>query len=246
MGFFDSFFGKSQQRDLSAAHDRATGLVNTGYDKAERASTQGYGDARGYIDPYIQSGRRASTGYENALGLNGRGGFDEAMGQFGMFAAPEQAATQNALSAVMRRYNAGQGGGGPSGGLNLAVARTAADRFAQTRNGWLDRMNGMGQQGWQASQAGAGLATDYGNRMADYATGRAGTLAGNEINYGNALAASRSTGINNLFKVGELGVKVAAAAMGVPPVGGSGGSGGSQPSGSYGQYGKSWQPVMTY
>lgn len=219
MGFFDSFFGKSQQRDLSAARDRATGLVNTGYDRAEQASTQGYNDARGYIDPYIQSGRRASTSYENALGLNGRGGYDEAMGQFGMFAQPEQEATRNALSDVMRRYNAGRGGGGPSGGLNLAVARTAADRYAQTRNSWLDRINAQGQQGWQASQAGAGLASDYGNQMANYAIGRAGTLAGNEINYGNALAASRSTGLNNLFKIGEIGGKIAAAAA----TGGKGG-----------------------
>jgi hypothetical protein len=245
MGFFDSFFGKSQQRDLSAARDRATGLVNSGYDRAENYATQGRDSSLSYINPYIESGGRAETAYDDAIGLNGRNALSRSMGDFEAYAAPEQAATQNALTATLRRYNAGNGGGGPSGGLALATARTYADRYGDMRSRWLDRIGGRGQQGFQASQAGAGIQSDYYGRMGDYATGRSGTLAGNEINYGNALAASRGTGINNLLKVGEIGGKIAAAAMGVPPVGGSTGSG-SQPSGSYGQYGKSWQPVMTY
>lgn len=207
MGFFaDLFGGAAGKRAANQAAEAQSAYINTGYDRAEKATGQGYSDARGYIDPYIQSGRRASTTYENALGLNGRGGYDEAMGQFGMYAAPEQDATRNALSAVMRRYNAGQGGGGPSGGLNLAVARTAADRYAQTRNNWLDRMQGQGQMGYQASQAGVGLASDYGNRMADYATGRATGLANTETQRQSNIYQAGQQGTNNLLKgLGFLG-----------------------------------------
>jgi hypothetical protein len=223
MGFFaDLFGGASGKRAANQAAEAQSAYINTGYDRAEKATGQGYSDARGYIDPYIQSGRRASTGYENALGLNGRGGYDEAMGQFGMYAAPEQDATRNALSAVMRRYNAGNGGGGPSGGLNLAVARTAADRYAQTRNGWLDRMNGMGQQGFQASQAGAGLATDYGKRMADYATGRATGLANTETQRIMGVQQAKQQGQNNMLKA--VGGAAQLAMMGFSP-----GPGGTTP-----------------
>jgi len=211
MAFFDSFFGKSQARDISAAHDRSLGLVNTGYDRAERYATQGRDEALGYINPYIKSGQQASQVYNNALGLGDTAGYNQAQSLYNQFSAPEQEATRNALSNQYRQYN--RSSGGYSGGAALASARVAADRYGQSRNNWLGLINGQQQQGFQASQAGAGLSSDYGNRMGDYATGRAGTLASNEINYGNALAASRGTGVNNLLKIGEVGGKIAAAAM---------------------------------
>jgi hypothetical protein len=38
------------------------------------------------------------------------------------------------------------------------------------------------------------------------AIGRGTTLAGNSVNFGNAMAANRNTGINNLMGVASLGV----------------------------------------
>jgi hypothetical protein len=216
MGFFsDLFGGASGKKAANAAAEAQSAYINTGYDKAEKATGQGYSDARGYIDPYIQSGRRASTSYENALGLNGRGGFDEAQGQFDMYSAPEQAATRNALGATLRRYNAGNGGGGNSGGLALATARTYADRYNQYRQQWLDRVQGQGQQGWQASQAGAGLATDYGNRTADYALGRATGLANTETQRQQNIYQAGVQGQQNLMK--GLGFLGGAAISGFTP-----------------------------
>jgi hypothetical protein len=48
----------------------------------------------------------------------------------------------------------------------------------------------------------AGLRANRG----DMAIGRGTTLAGNSVNFGNAMAANRNTGINNLMGVASLGV----------------------------------------
>jgi hypothetical protein len=205
MAFFsDLFGGASGKRAANNAAAASSAYINSGYDKAEASSRGGYDQANAYISPYIQSGRQASQTYNNALNLNGQDGFNQAQAQYNQFAAPEQEATRNALSNQYRQYN--RGSGGFSGGAALASARTFNDRYAQSRNNWLGLINGQQQQGFQASQAGAGLATDQGNRMGDYAIGRNTGLANTETQRQQNVYAAGQQGTNNMFNVlGFLG-----------------------------------------
>lgn len=209
MGFLDSFFGKSQKRDISAANADATAMVNKGYGQARGETNTGYDQAFGYIDPYVQSGGKASQLYDDAIGL---GNYDNALTAFNAdpFRAGMQESAGREADRLFRRYNPT----GQTGTSQLAVTRMMGDRYAQDVGDFRNRLMGRAGQGQQFAQLGAGLSTERGNALAGLSTGQAMTLAGNRINYGNALAANRNTGLNNLFKIAEIGAKAARAASG--------------------------------
>lgn len=184
MGFFNSFFGIDQRKDLKRANAQA-----------ESALSQGYGDQTGYynqaigtLSPYQKQGTAANDMYYNALGTNGADAQNTAINTITSNPLFQGQLEQDS-NAVARRLNAvGQGGGGLA---NLAAQRV----FQQTAGNWLDRYRDAGNQGFQASGAVAGLQQGLG----DNAMGYGATKAGNAINYGNALASSRNIGINNLL-----------------------------------------------
>ena len=206
--------GTSQQKDLKASKGAADSALSQGYTGA----MGDYKTAQGMYDPYVKQGQQANSMYGNALGLNGV----DAQKSFGAnYAAADQFREQNAdfaNNALMRQYNAK--GMGNSGTAALATQRASLERGSQDYNNYLNRLQGQGQQGFQATGAQAGLQQGMGDMTYGYGQQR----AGNEINYGNALAQSRSTGINNLMGLAGLGLKGYGAYQGMPSAGGSGGS----------------------
>ena len=102
MGFFSDFMGTSQQKDLKASKAASDAALSQGYSTAQG----NYSTAQGMYDPYVQSGRKASGMYENALGLNGV----DAQKSFGAnYAASDPFREQNAdfaNNALMRQFNA--------------------------------------------------------------------------------------------------------------------------------------------
>jgi len=214
MGFLDSFFGKSQARDINAANTEATGMIRGGYAQAGKDTRAGYDQAFGYLDPYMQSGGKASQLYDDAIGL---GNYDNAFAQFNAdpFRQGMQDQAGREADRLFRRYNpTGQGGTS-----QLAVTRMMGDRYATDVGDFRNRLQGRAGQGQQMAQMGAGMATDRGNTLAGLATGQATTLAGNRINYGNALAANRNTGFNNILGIAGLATNAYGASMGVPKKG---------------------------
>lgn len=156
---------------------------------------QGYDQSQGYynqaadlFDPYAEAGTKANDFYTNALGLNG----DEARaGAIGTLTSNPlfQGQLAQESNALMKNLNArGQSGGGLA---NIAGQRV----FQQTAGNWLDRYRDAGSQGFQATGAQAGIRTGQG----DNAYGFGASKAGQQINYGNALAESRGIGVNNLL-----------------------------------------------
>jgi hypothetical protein len=208
-GFFSDFLGKSQQKDLANSKAQADAALGQGYGTAQG----NYKTAQGMYDPYRQQGQQANALYGNALGLNGV----DAQKAFGAnFAASDPFRQQNAdfaNNSLMRQYNAR--GMGNSGTAALATQRASLERGSQDYNNYLNRLQGQGQQGFQATGAQAGLEQG----MGDLAYGYGQQQAGNAINYGNALAQSRSIGVNNLMGMGGLALKAAGAAYGMPPMG---------------------------
>ena len=143
---------------------------------------------------------------------------------------------------------------GDSGAAALASSRANLERGSQDYNGYMNRLQGLGQEANQANASAASMI--YGNgqdqahmrygygqdlaqnqgQQAGYAVQQGQQVsgledqytqlrAGNRINFGNAMASNRSTGINNLLNAAGT---IASAVSGMPKMGGpSGGPGGS-------------------
>lgn len=206
MSFFNDFFGKTQQRDLTSGFNQSNATINEYGDKSRDAYAAGATEAKGYYQPWAESGRRGQTAYEDSLGLNGAQGGQNALMMYQNGRNPyldyEQDMAQRGLD---RAANAR--GMSRSGVSQLAAARARQGLGYQDYQGWQNRLMGVGQQGFQADQARAGIAQQAGQYAADSYAGQGQQLAGNAINYSNALAQSRNTGINNLLGVAGLGLK---------------------------------------
>lgn len=262
MGFFGSFTGSDQRKDMRRGYADSNAMMDKGYGEAQRNLGTGYNTAEGAygqarsdigggygnaltalnrgtsqavsaFQPYSQSGQSANTMYGNALGLNGAAAQQTFMRNYQ--ADPfRDANNQFATNALMQQMNArGMSG---SGVAAAAVAQESLRRGSQDYNAYLDRLLGMQGQGMQTANALAGLYANQGQQAAQYGynqgsdlaniqgqkasmgynygqnqanlnTDLATTKAGNRINYGNALAASRSIGANNLIGLGGLALK---------------------------------------
>lgn len=206
MGIFDAFTGRSQKKDIQAANAQATAQVNRGYDRADGAVGEARTGAQGYLQPYGEGGVRYNALYQDAMGLNGAEGGQRAQSAYTAAQNPyldyEQGRAENAL---MRSFNAR--GQSNSGASSLAAARARMDLGYRDRENWMSRLGQQQGQGLQVAGQQAGIETGYGDRMADLATGRAGTLAANSINYGNALASTRGIGVNNLMSLAGTAIK---------------------------------------
>lgn len=200
MGFFGSFFGNDQRKDLQRANAQATQALDKGY----ADSMQRYDQAAGLLDPYAQSGAEGNAMYAALLR-----GDPDAIAQFN--ANPIlQGNIGQASNAMMRYLNAR---GGAAGGTGAAAMQRVGQQGAMQ---FLDQYRGLGQQGFQAAGAQAGIRQGQG----DAAYGFGATKAGQAINYGNAMAGTRNIGINNLLNLAGTGIKAATAAYGAPGGGG--------------------------
>lgn len=142
--------------------------------------------------------------YGHAIGL----GTDEqrTAAQSRYFSDPAMSAILGQSSnRLLRQLNAR--GNTYGGKAALAGARVGLENY----EGWLNRLMGQGQQGGQYAGQQAAIRSGQG----DLRYGFGATKAGQEINYGNARAENRNTGINNLLNIASTaadGVKAAAAA----------------------------------
>ena len=213
MSFFQDFFGKTQQKDLSAGRAQADATINQYGDRARSAYQQGADQASGYYAPWSQSGQRGQTAYENSLGLNGDTGAQDALAMYKSASNPSLGYMQDqAQLGIDRAANAR--GFLNSGGNALAAAKARMDLGYQDYQNWQNNIRGVGQQGYAADAARAGIAQNAGQYAANSYQGQGEALAGNAINYSNALAASRNIGINNLLGVAGVGVRAVDAANG--------------------------------
>ena len=201
MGFLDNLTGGSSRRDIRAAQAQADQALSQGYQQ----SNQYYDQASGLLDPYVQSGGQGQQFYNSLLGLNGADQRAEAQGVItsdplwsGKFAQDS--------NAVLRQMNAR--GAGAGGAAALAGQRVLTQNYDNA----LARYQQLGQQGFAATGAQAGLRQAQG----DNAYGYGATRAGNYINTGNAVAGTRSTGMNNLLGLLGTGINAYAAMSGMP------------------------------
>lgn len=205
MSFFDSLFGKSQGRDLAAANAAATAHLQRGYDEGASTYKQYADEAKGYFQPWAERGARSQGVYEDSLGLNGEAGGRNALMTYRNGSNPYFDYEMERMQRGMDRA-ANARGNLNSGAHALAVSRARMERGYGDYQGWQNRLMQSGQQGFGADQARAGIAQGTGQYLSDARMGLGQQMAGNAINYGNAQAANRMTGINNLMRLGGLGI----------------------------------------
>lgn len=204
MGFLDNLTGGASRRDLRAAQAQSDQALQQGFDQ----SNQRYDQAAGMLDPYARGGQQGQEFYNNLLGLNGADA--RATSQGVITSDPQWSGKFAADSNAMLKYmNArGQGAGGAAA---LAGQRVLSQNYGNA----MDRYMQLGQQGMQATGQQAGIRQQQG----DNAYGYGATRAANYQNMGNALAGTRSTGINNITGLLGTGLQAMAAANGMPTTG---------------------------
>lgn len=190
MGLLGSFLGTDQKKDLQSAKAASDAALSSGYSKAYADDTS----AVSSYDPYVQSGQQNQKFYDDLQGLNGPEAQAAAQKVY-----QQDPYAQNALgqseNALTRLGNA-QGYG--AGKYALAGQRVANDAYSAWKGTYA---TGAGQ-GLQAASGQSNALQNRGNLSYGYGASQ----AGQETNYGNAMAAGRSTGINNLLGVAGLAV----------------------------------------
>lgn len=225
MGLFDDFLGKSQKRDLQSGKANADRAMQQGYDEAAGIGRDYYDKSTSYLAPFIDRGNRAGSMYDNALGVNGRGAQRQFMASYADNDPFRQQNLDAATQAIRRQYNAR--GMDTSGNALLAAARASQERGSTDYNAYLNRLQGAQGQGAQFASQGAGMAGQFGNALMGMRYGYGQQQAGNDISYANALAASRTAGIQNLMGLGGAALKAyAGSGFGAPAPGGGAGAGG--------------------
>jgi len=224
MSFFSDLLGKSSAKAATQLGQRNASQINSGYDSANTYAGQGYEASTNRLSPYEQQGQKGFGAYNDALGINGDAARQQ---QFQTFQSDPfmQYARQNSgneVNALFRKY--GAQGMANSGASGLAVSRAAGERAQGDVNNWMNRLQGLGGQGFQAAGALAGNDQQYYGGMADRAVGRSNALVGNDTNATMAANNARQGGINNLLSIfGTISGAAARAASG------SGGGGGGKP-----------------
>jgi hypothetical protein len=202
------------------------------YRQARDDASGGTSRAVSRLDAYGGQGgyQNASRMYGDALGANG----GEAQQRFvqGFQGDPFRAQNEQfAQNALAKQY--ASRGMLNSGTAALASARASQERGSQDYNSYLDRLRAMAGDGASMASQAAGYEANGGNALASLASQYGGNvnnsygqgaaydvqqggqtadmdyryatdMAGNRINYGNAMASSRGIGVNNLIGLGGM------------------------------------------
>jgi hypothetical protein len=198
VGLLGSFFGSDQKKTLAAAKVKSDAALKEGFTGANANLEQAYD----LYSPYAQQGATGSKAYSDAIGLGSQE--DQAAIQGRYLADPmQQAQLGQASNALLRNLNARGAGQGVQA---LAGNRVATENYGN----WLNRLQGVGQQGFQATGAQAGVR----GAQSDLSWGYGASRAGQETNYGNAKAAAQGIGVNNLLGLFSAGAKAYSAFSG--------------------------------
>lgn len=207
--------GAVNQGLITAGYDHATDDLNTRTAEGMTALDDGLANATGkynsaiaLYDPYVAAGQKATSTYNDALGLNGAEGNANAVSTY-QTSPGYQAAVDAATDGVARKASAlGVLG---SGNTMQAISTKAQDLQNQDYGSWEDRLKGVSDQGYSATGAqasltkgigdldmseGTGKASLYsglGSALAGVDTGEAGALANNNM----AVATGQSSAVTN-------------------------------------------------
>lgn len=192
MGFLSSFTGSQQRKDARSTAKKSMAELASGYGLAKPAMLSGYQTASATLKPFLEGGTRANQLYYDTLGLNGLGARDTAQQIY--LSDPVLAAIRT--EDLKRQGRADNAAGRFNSGIGAKA--DAAIRLANY-GGWQDRLKSESDRAGQFAGQQANLDYGYGGDLANLEYGYGQQRAGIKTNEGNAVAASRNVGINNLI-----------------------------------------------
>lgn len=203
MGFFDSFTGKSQRKDIEAAYNDSTRMMREGYETGRGDIIGGRDAALGTLNPFVEGGGRVNALLLDYLGANGLDAQKAAFANFQNDPGFQQQLDAG-VSALDRSATAR--GGLYSGAAMKGVANFGQQFQRQAFNDRINALSGQAGQGLQAAGAAAGIQSEAGNNLGNMAFGFGQQNAANRINMGNATAATRGMGWQNALNLaGTIG-----------------------------------------
>jgi hypothetical protein len=197
MGLFDALSGKearntaifnagqadiglqAQQVALQQGQAGALGSLENGY---ARAAPQ-YDAAQAMFDPYAAGGGAAFTTQQNALGLGGPEGYNQAVATFQESPGYKYAVDQ-ALDGVRR----GASVTGFGGNEWAALADRAGNMANQEFGNWYNRLNGIADRGYNATSSQASIEKGEGDLGYRLGSDQAGVYTGTSSNLSNAIS----------------------------------------------------------
>lgn len=195
MSFFGDlvggFTGSSARSDIKKANTQANSDLASGYNAANGY----YNSAVSNYDPYKQTGQAANAFYSNALGLNGndaRSSAESTITSDPLFTGALNLANSNTMAYLNARGSAAGG----------AAVQAAQNNLYSQYGNWLDRYANLGAQGLQATGQQSNALMNQGEGAYNYGAAK----AANDINYGSAMANTRSAGVNNLLSLLGTGI----------------------------------------
>jgi len=208
MGFFDSFTGKAQAKQIKKSSAEAMGYLDTAGTAARGDITAGADKAYGYLDPYAASGGQANALLGNFLGINGADAQTQAFSGFQN--DPGWLASQQAGIGALDRSAAGRGNI-YSGAHMKGLYDYGQKNMLGAYNDRINALSGMSGQGANAAGAAAGVASNTGNALGNLTFGLGQQKASNAINKGNALAQTSGMGWQNALNLAGTAAKAFAA-----------------------------------
>ena len=243
MSLWGMFSGSDARRWAQNARDDNNAQLGAGYGAMKDAYGQGYGEARGQMQPYADAGRRGMTTYENMLGNNGAAaqqGAQATYQQHNPYLQAEQGRMQQSLdrrAAATGQFNSG---------LNaLGKARAVDESGFRNYTDYMNRQQGLGQMGLGASSALGGYAMQNANNLAGAEQWYRGRQMQTNTNYWNSQNQAQQGAFNNVLGAVGTAMDLGKMFMGVPKMpGGSGGNnyaaGGSNQLQNSGGYNNGW------
>jgi hypothetical protein len=223
------FTGSSANNALNQGYQQQRRDLQSGFDEGRGYGERYLSQANEYMQPYATQGRQASDLYGN---LNGVNGADAARTAWQGFQAPPGFQEASDYGARQTQNSAAARGSMYNGNTLSALYNQASGARYGAQNDWLQRLNGIGQQGYAASSGMADRTSGFGNALMQGRMNLGNQLAGAAGQNAQGLAANSNTFTQNLLGVAG----VAASAMtGMPMRGGGGGSGGTFAQGWNGQ-----------
>jgi len=200
------------------ASEQQINAIMTGTKYANKRLKEGLSQYQGYADkalgefaPYEGQAQNAYTTYGNALGLNGAE--RTAAAQSAYSTSPGyQFQMDQGLQALERSASAR--GMLASGNTSAYILGYSQGLASQDYSSWLDRLNGLGQQGVGIAGAKAGIQTGTGSKAYETADSRADLIYNAATSAGNAQASATAAEGQGILGAISLGTKLLGSAFG--------------------------------
>ena len=205
MGFLnslmDSFTGAGAQKALTSAYNTQRSDLQSGFDQGKGYGEDYLNKSNSLMQGYADRGNSASNMYANLNGVNGADAAKTAWQGFqappGFQEAQDYANKQTQNSAAAR--------GSMYGGNTMAALynQNSAARYG-AQNDWMSRLNGMGQQGYQASSGMADRTGQMGNSLMQGRMNLGGQQSQAAGQYGQGMAGASGALAQNMIGLGGV------------------------------------------